>query len=81
MIKTRKDHKSAFNQYVLWHLSDTRKTSSSENSLPRESHCLREEIDTPDLTTLKGVFRFYIATNYGNIEEKPISDSVNAFAE
>jgi hypothetical protein len=39
--------------------------------------CLREEIDTPDLTMLRDFSRFYITTSHGKIEENPLSDSVN----
>jgi len=87
MIKTKKDHKSALNQPVLWHLSKMAKDFAQRELPPgrdrvaARQHCLQEEIDTPDLVTSKNFFRIYIATSHGKIEEKATSDSVNAFAE
>ena len=43
--------------------------------------CLCEEVDAPNLTTVKDFLHFHIATTRGKIVEKPTVDSVNTFAE
>jgi hypothetical protein len=40
-------------------------------------YCLHKGKSTPDLVTVKGFLRFYIAISRGKIVEKPTADSVN----
>jgi hypothetical protein len=64
---------------------------SAKDSLQRELptsdeasaryHCLHKGMGAPDLITVKGFLRFYIATSRGKIVEKLTIDSVNTFAK
>src|SRR3954453_14768358 len=44
-------------------------------------HCLHQGVEAPDLATIKGFFRFFIATSRGKIVTKPTVDSINTNAE
>jgi hypothetical protein len=48
--------------------------------LARE-HCLRLNIDAPDLATVKDFLRFYIATSRPILTDKPTADSIVIVAE
>jgi hypothetical protein len=52
-------------------------------SLQRGQDYLYKGVDVPDLATVKGVLRFYMATSRGKIDEdeRPTANSVNTFAE
>jgi hypothetical protein len=51
-----------------------------DERLARE-HCLRPNIDAPDLATVKNFFRFYIATSRPLLTQKPTVDSINTVAQ
>jgi hypothetical protein len=40
-------------------------------------HYLRQGIEAPDLATIKGFFRFYIAMSCGRIVAKPTPEIIN----
>jgi hypothetical protein len=42
---------------------------------------LREDVEVPDIATLKDFFRFQAAASKGLIKEKMTCDSLNAFGE
>jgi hypothetical protein len=48
---------------------------------PVREQYLRRGIAAPDLTAVKDILRFYIATSRPQIDEKPTVDSINSVAE
>ena len=53
---------------------------TSDKDLAQE-HCLRHNINVPDLVTVKDFLRFYIATSQPVLTKKPTVDSINTVAE
>jgi hypothetical protein len=69
-----------------WYLAEML-GDSAEQGLPfpnkhlAQEHCLRPNIDAPDLATVKDFLRFYIATSRPVLTKKPTVDSINTVTE
>lgn len=84
--KTTKNHNSTLYRYVLWRLAEMEEDRRQRGlPVPTEddvrAQYLCSGVQTPDLATIKDFFRFYIATSFPRLTDKPTVDSMNTIAE
>jgi hypothetical protein len=67
--------------HTRWTLLTLQRDLPAPDEICARHHCLYQGVETPDLVTVKGFFRLYIAISYDRIVAKPTVDSVNTNAD
>ncbi|KAK5332099.1 hypothetical protein LTR93_001104 [Exophiala xenobiotica] len=85
--KTTKTQNATLHRYVLWTLLEMQDSALRHWLPPPDEeqageHCLRPDIEAPDLATIRDFMRFYATTSSPWLDEElPTVDSLNTAAE
>jgi hypothetical protein len=67
--------------HTRWTLLTLQRDLPAPDEICARHHCLYQGVEAPDLVTVKGFFRLYIAISYDRIVAKPTVDSLNTNAD